>query len=138
MKTATSVIAFALSVFGYAQAYTYLGYGVQGCCPIIKPLGDGLKGYSVIVADSGHRGNVAIIVDWGTCTAQPAGGFEWYVSWGDGASSYQQVTTLGPFQATHQYADAQGSYYVTAQFCSTPPNGQRCCDDVSCQISFAY
>ena len=40
----------------------------------------------------------------------------WYVSWGEGASSYQHFGALGPFQATHQYADAPGSYAVTDQY----------------------
>ena len=47
--------------------------GQSGCCPKIVPQG-GISG-SLITADSGYRGDVAIIVDWGTCTAQPAGGF---------------------------------------------------------------
>ena len=43
-----------------------------GCCPlIVRPGPTG----SVIAGFSGYRGNVAIIVDFGTCPAQPAGGF---------------------------------------------------------------
>eukprot|EP00731_Ephydatia_muelleri_P021631 Em0014g222a len=47
--------------------------GQKGCCPKIVPQG-GITG-SLITSDTGYRGDVAIIVDWGTCTAQPAGGF---------------------------------------------------------------
>eukprot|EP00731_Ephydatia_muelleri_P021633 Em0014g224a len=101
--------------------------GQKGCCPKIVPQG-GITG-SLITRDTGYRGDVAIIVDWGTCTAQPAGGFLWYVSWGDGTYSFQKTATLGPFQDTHQYSSCQKSYPVYAYYCSTPPfPAQPCCD----------
>ena len=41
----------------------------KGCCPkiVTGPYG------SVIEPFTGHRGNVAIIVDWGTCTVHDKG-----------------------------------------------------------------
>ncbi|KAL5475080.1 hypothetical protein EMCRGX_G027135 [Ephydatia muelleri] len=124
---AVAAIILALSVFGCALAdgeYRYVAsyYYRPGCCPLIVP--QGTPTGSIIGSDTGYRGKAAIIVDWGTCTAQPAGGFEWSVSWGDGATSYQHVSTLGPFLATHQYASHAGTYSVHAAFCSTPPYGQ--------------
>ncbi|KAL5475114.1 hypothetical protein EMCRGX_G027172 [Ephydatia muelleri] len=98
----------------------------QGCCPVIvRPGPTG----SVIAGFSGYRGNAAIIVNWGTCPAQPPGGFYWTVYWGDGTFNSQTATTLGPFQVTHQYPKSQNYYYVTVYYCSNPPYPlYPCCD----------
>eukprot|EP00731_Ephydatia_muelleri_P021608 Em0014g199a len=124
MKLLTVSLAIAFVTSSYAEPtcdYRAAMYGFQemrnltnlawasGCCPVIvspSPTGSVIEGYS------GYRGNAAVIVDYGTCTAQPDGGLLWYVSWGDGSFDYQRTTTLGPFQVAHQYARTPATYSV--------------------------
>eukprot|EP00731_Ephydatia_muelleri_P021600 Em0014g191a len=141
MKLLTVSLAIAFVTSSYAEPtcdYRAAMYGFQemrnltnlawasGCCPVIvspSPTGSVIEGYS------GYRGNAAVIVDYGTCTAQPDGGLLWYVSWGDGSFDYQRTTTLGPFQVAHQYARTPATYSVFAYYCSTPPPPyEPCCD----------
>eukprot|EP00731_Ephydatia_muelleri_P021652 Em0014g243a len=105
----------------------------NGCRPVIvRPGPTG----SVIAGFSGFRGNAAIIVDWGTCQAQPPGGFNWFVYWGDGTYNSQTATTLGPFQVTHQYPKSQNYYTVTVYYCSNPPYPlQPSCDVLTGSIA---
>eukprot|EP00731_Ephydatia_muelleri_P036849 Em0337g9a len=104
-----------------------------GCCPVIVPPSN--PNGSLIRPVPGLRGDVALIVDWGTCTAQPAGGFKWYISWGDGKSDTGFLTTLGPIQQDHSYA-IPGYYGVYVSYCSNPPAGTNpCCDSLYDAIS---
>eukprot|EP00731_Ephydatia_muelleri_P021653 Em0014g244a len=97
----------------------------EGCCPVIVPPG---PSGSIIAGFNGFRGNAVIITDWGTCPAEPPGGFNWTVYWGDGTYSSQTETTLGPFQASHQYPKYHDHYNVTVYYCSNPPILNSCCD----------
>lgn len=57
--------------------------------------------------------------------------FRWTVFWGDGTYDTKTTATLGPFQATHQYAKVANSYLVIAYYCTTPPYpAQGCCDSI--------
>ncbi|KAL5475085.1 hypothetical protein EMCRGX_G027140 [Ephydatia muelleri] len=150
--TATTVALF-LGALGHVEAQDSCDYrtvvnsyrdmlGIIGspgaskvCCPnIVPPQAPGNDDGSVVTPDTGYRGNVAGIVFFqGACAAQvqPPGGFQWTVFWGDGTYVTQKTATLGPFQATHQYAKVVKSYLVIAYYCTTPPYPTPgCCDSL--------
>ena len=71
LANATSSLAIQTYILYLIDIYTIFSYAAPGlgCCPIIVR---GPKG-SIIQPFTGWRGNVALIVDWGTCTVNDHG-----------------------------------------------------------------
>ncbi|XP_065175343.1 uncharacterized protein LOC135805257 [Sycon ciliatum] len=90
----------------------------HGCRPTIirYPMAEKNKS-SVIQPVVGNRGNVALIVYWGTCSPTHKG-YTWYIDWGDGKSSKGYYDDLLQVQSLHQYDDC-GYFRVTARYCSS-------------------
>ncbi|XP_065913371.1 uncharacterized protein [Dysidea avara] len=110
--------------------------GEVGCCPVIVR---GPKG-SVIQPFTGWRGNVALIVDWGTCTVGDHG-FICGVDWGDGSrKDVKLLDDFGPCQIAHQYEKVDAQYTVTAFYCSAPSGkcATKCCRSYVRTIDTSY
>lgn len=115
-----------------------LGGTALGCCPVIVR---GPKG-SVIQPFTGWRGNVALIVDWGTCTVNDKG-FRCCVRWGDGTPlDCKSLDDFGPCQLAHQYPQVDSQYTVVAYYCSNgaanPCKPASCCRSYARSIDTSY
>lgn len=109
-----------------------------GCCPAIVT---GPKG-SIIQPFTGWRGNVALIVDWGTCTVKNQG-FKCCVNWGDGSPlDCKILKDFGPCQIAHQYPKENAQYTVCALYCSIGGGGScnpaNCCKSYTRTIDTSY
>ena len=145
MSVVIGVIAYLMS-----RVHPLAGCGL-GCCPVIVR---GCKG-SVIQPFTGWRGNVALIVDYGTCTNQNHGfrlvlltaelwcnksycNCSCCVYWGDGSHDCKYLDDFGPCQLAHQYVKTNAHYRVTALYCSLYPSRASCCRTYTRCIDTSY
>lgn len=92
----------------------------SGPCDPCTPI---LNAATSVQAVNGLRGSAEIVPDYGTCPVTYRG-YRWYVSWGDGVSSYQDSSALEPEQALYTY-QSPGTYNVTVGYCA---HLFYCCD----------
>ncbi|XP_065175342.1 uncharacterized protein LOC135805256 [Sycon ciliatum] len=74
------------------------------------------KKASVIQPVVGNRGNVALIVDYGTCSPTHEG-YTWFIDWGDGTTNHSYYKDLLQVQVLHQYDDC-GKFCIKTRYCS--------------------
>jgi len=74
---------------------------------------------SVMEGFKRHRAQVALIGDYGSCSATTSAEqkYSWEVDWGDDEIHQKELDHIGPYQAEHVYAK-KGKYNVDIRFCT--------------------